>query len=270
MGSQIIFLGTAGDHFVVGKQNRASGGIVIKSEDFQFHLDPGPGTLTTAKHFGVNLRETTALFVSHAHLGHSNDMNAVISAMTHNGIDKYGVLVTNETVINGTENIKPLLTNFHKNCVEKIITPKPGQKIGIGHIEIHALHAFHDDPNTIGFKFFTPNFILSYSSDTKYSKDLVEEYKGSDIIILNTPYPFETEKRDQLDSDAVVKILQKTKPRLAIITHFGKRMFNADPLCEAREIQKKSGVQVISAKDGMVINPSSYSAHLRQKTLNLY
>ncbi len=270
MSSQIIFLGTAGDHFIVGKQQRGSGGIIIKGDDYQFHLDPGPGTLTSAKHFGVNLRETTALLVSHAHINHANDVNAVISAMTHNGLDKYGVLVASESVVDGCEGINPVLTDFHENCVEKVLTPKPGQKIGIGNIEIHALHALHNDPCTIGFKLFTPHFVLSYSSDTKYSKDLIEQYNGSDIIILNVPYPFRTDMRDILDSDAAVKILEKARPRLGILTHFGKKMFNADPLCEAREIQKKSGVQVISAKDGMVINPLSYSAELRQKTLNLY
>ncbi len=270
MEPQIIFLGTGGDHFIIGKQARASGGIILKGEDFQFHIDPGPGTLTAAKHLGINLRETNALFVSHAHLNHSNDLNAVISAMTHNGLDKYGVLIASESVVNGCDGITPVLSQFHKGCVERVITPKAGQKIGINNIEIHALHSLHTDPTTIGFKFFTPYFILAYTSDTKYSKDLIEQYMGSDILILNTTYPFETDKRELLDSDAVVRILQKTEPRLAVITHFGKKMFAADPLCEARTIQKKSGVQVISAKDGMVINPTSYSAHLIQKTLNLY
>ncbi len=190
--------------------------------------------------------------------------------MTHNGLDKYGVVVANETVVNGCDGLRPMLTDFHKNCLERVLIMKPGQKVGINNTEIHALHAFHDDPNTIGFKFFTPNFVLAYSSDTKYSKDIVEQYANSDILILNVTYPFGTDKRELLDSDAATKILQKTKPRLAVLTHFGKRMFSADPLCEAREIQKKSGVQVISAKDGMIINPTSYSAQLRQKTLNLF
>ena len=47
-------------------------------------------------------------------------------------------------------------------------------------------------------------------------------------------------------------------------------MIKADILNEARHIQKETGVQVIAAKEGMVINPISYSANLKQKTLNLY
>ena len=37
----------------------------------------------------------------------------------------------------------------------------------------------------------TADFTLSYSSDAKYSKSLIKEYEGSDIIILNVKNPFD-------------------------------------------------------------------------------
>jgi phosphoribosyl 1,2-cyclic phosphodiesterase len=86
---------------------------------------------------------------------------------------------------------------------------------------------------------------------------------------LNIVHPFNN-KENQLSSDDAVKIINKVKPKLTIITHFGIKMLKADPLYEAREIQKKTGVQIIAAKDGMVINPISYSAGLRQRTLTMY
>ena len=46
MQSKILFLGTGGDATVVGKQKRMSGGIILKIEGYQFHLDPGPGSLS--------------------------------------------------------------------------------------------------------------------------------------------------------------------------------------------------------------------------------
>ena len=51
----IIFLGTGGDEFVVGKQLRGSGGIVVQVEGYQFHIDPGPGALIKARQAGINL-----------------------------------------------------------------------------------------------------------------------------------------------------------------------------------------------------------------------
>jgi len=47
-------------------------------------------------------------------------------------------------------------------------------------------------------------------------------------------------------------------------------MLQAEPLYESREIQKTTGIQVIAAKDGMTINPVSFSATVRQKNLKSY
>ncbi len=270
MATNIIFLGTSGDSFVTGKQLRASGGIILKSEDLQLHIDPGPGAVIKSIQNGINLRANTAVLVSHAHNNHCNDVNAVVDAMTYGGFDKRGVLIANQTLVNGDEDIKPYLTEFHKKCLEKLIILKPGQKVGVEDIEIHALFAEHNDKHAIGFKFFLPDFVLSYSSDTKYSKELIKAYEGSDILILNVVAPGEEKIDFQLNTDDAVKIISKVKPKLAILTHFGMKMLKADPLYEAREIFKQTGIQVIAAKDGMIISPSSYSAQSRQKRLNLF
>ena len=59
MESQLIFLGTGGDAHLVGKSIRGAGGIILRSEDLQFHIDPGPGALVAARHYDVNIRETS-------------------------------------------------------------------------------------------------------------------------------------------------------------------------------------------------------------------
>jgi ribonuclease BN (tRNA processing enzyme) len=270
----IIFLGTGGDEYVVGKQLKGSGGIIVKVEGYQFHIDPGPGALLRAQQTGINLRENTAVLVSHAHMNHCNDVNAVLSAMSHNAMDVNGVLISNMTFANGDEEsrIQPVLTNFHKKCVERIIVAKPSQRIGIENVEIQTLKAFHKDPSAMGFKLITPKFTLTYTSDTRYSRELIDQYKKSDILVLNLVHPAgeKVKDMDNLCFDDAVKILEKTKPKLAVITHFGKRMLQADPLNEARELQKLTGVQVLAALDGMSINPVSYSADAKQRTLGVY
>ena len=268
MKSKILFLGT-GTGGASNQQLRASGGIVIQTHGYQFFLDPGPGALLRAKQFGINARLNTAILVSHAHLNHCNDVNMLISSMTHDGIDPKGVLISNKTFVNGTESINPVLSQFHQKCVERIITPEPGQKIGIENVEIHALKTKHSDPNTIGFKFFTKDFILTYSSDTGYSREVVEQYQQSDILILNMPN-FDKKSDYNLNVEEVKKIIRKVQPRLVLLTHFGLKVIHKDPLLIARSIHRETGIQTIAAKDGLLITPQSYSAELRQKTLNLY
>jgi len=268
--SNIIFLGTAGDSFVVSRQLRYSGGIILQVDDNQFHIDPGPGSLLAAKQCGVNLRANTALLVTNNDLYSSNDVNAVIDAMTYSGFDKKGVLIANKTVVNGTDRHPPALFPFYRDCLERFIVLEAGQRVGVNEIEIQALKTRHSDPNAIGLKFFTPQFTLVYSSDTRYSVEIVEEYKNSNILVLNITNPKKSDSRETLSSEDAIKIIKAVNPRLAIITHFGIKMLESDPLYEIREIQKQTGVQTIAARDGMVINPISYSVDKGQRTLQAY
>jgi len=271
MVSKIVFLGTGGDSFVIGKQIRNAGGIILKSDDLQFHIDPGPGALINAAQNHISVRENTAVFVSSNNINQCNDVNAVIDAMTYGGMDKRGVLVANNTIVNGTERIKPYLTESHKNYLERIIVLNPNQKLAIESVEIDAIVTNNtSDPNTIGFKFYTPDFVLGYTSTTAYSKELVKAYHGCDILILNVQNPGEEKSENNLNTSQAKKLITKINPKLAILTYFGIRMIKADPLYEAREIQKATGIQVLAAKDGMVIAPSSYSAKSSQKRLNLF
>ncbi len=56
-------------------------------------------------------------------------------------------------------------------------------------------------------------------------------------------------------------MISQVRPRLAIITHFGLEMLKADPLNEAREIQRITGVQTIAAQDGLIVSPGSYGRY---------
>jgi ribonuclease BN (tRNA processing enzyme) len=267
MENRILFLGTAGDEVVASKQIRASGGIIIDTEGYQFMIDPGPGALNQAKKYNVNLRETTAVLVSHTHLNHCNDVNVVLAAMSHNKLDTKGVLIASHSVVNGDEENKPYLTEFHKDCVERIIVPTAGQKIGIQDVEISILKTKHTDPKAIGFKFVTPNFSLVYSSDTGYNAELAKEYADTDILILNVVEPFDKKQDYNLSADDAVNIIKRVNPKLAIITHFGKDMIEASPVYQAREIAKATGINIIAAEDGTIINPLEYASKTRQKKL---
>jgi len=265
-----MFLGTGGDSYVVGKQVRASGGIILQVNDDQYHIDPGPGSLLMAKETGINLRANTALFVSHNHLNHCNDINAVIDAMTYGGFDKKGVLVGNNTVINGTDNHMPFLHKYYRDCLERFVVLEEGGRVGINDVEVMAIKAKHSEPNAVGYKFITPDYTLTYTGDTSYSVETISGYEGSNVLILNVPCLTKEDSQDNLCKEDAINIIKKVNPNLAIITHFGFNFLKADPLYEVREIQKETNCQVIAAKDGMVINPVSYAVEEGQKSLYKY
>ncbi len=95
MSISIRFLGTGGARFVVAKQIRASGGMWIRFGDTQVHVDPGPGALVRALGTVPPQRpaELDAIVLSHKHLDHAGDVNAMIEAMAQGGWKPRGALL---------------------------------------------------------------------------------------------------------------------------------------------------------------------------------
>jgi ribonuclease BN (tRNA processing enzyme) len=245
--------------------------MMINVDATQFHIDPGPGSLVMAKMMNLNLRETTALFVTGNELIKASDVNAVVSAMTHDGIDKKGVLVCPSSLINGTSaDMGPFINKFYNNCLERTITIDNTSKIAINDIDIEILSLESPQNISCGFRFITQNFSLAYVPDTGFSSRIGEQVENSDILILSVQDPRNGKRKEHLNSEDAEKIIKKANPQLVVITGFGTKMMQADPLYEAREIQRATGIQVIAAKDGMTINPMSFTTSVRQKSLNSY
>ena len=262
--AQIVFLGSGGGRKVTASQARATGGFVVQVGKEQIHVDPGPGAVVHAMQFGVDIKDTTMILVSHFHVDHSNDVNALIDAVTFGGKEKKGVLVTGES------SKKDNLTDFHKSVIEKYVKLRAGGKTELRKIVVNATKTEGHEADTIGYKIFTPKFVVGYTSDTGFFSKLVDEFKGCDILIVNTLKPNGMKLKGHMNSDDVVKLLKGVKPKIAVLQHFGSSMLKANPVYEAREIQKQSGVQTIAAQDGLVIDTLSYSSSLKQKTINLY
>ncbi|MBU0980487.1 MAG: MBL fold metallo-hydrolase [Nanoarchaeota archaeon] len=258
MRANIVFLGTGGDAHVVGQQLRSCGGLLITSGDTQIHVDPGPGSLIMAKACNQNLRLNTGILVTHNHLKHCNDVNQVIEAMTHAGLDKNGVLISNKTLVEGTEDLAPYLTDFHRSCLERSIILEPSRKAGINEIDIQAIAARHSDPNALSYKLIAPNFSVCITGDTGLDEDLARFY-NADVLILNVQHPGENHHDGHLCTEEAAQIVKAAKPKLAIITHFGTKMLNTDPGFEAKVIQQRSRIKTIAAADGLMVNPISFS-----------
>jgi len=66
--------------------------------------------------------------VSHSHIGHCHDINAIIDMMTYTGIDKHGVLIQSRNFSWGK---LPYITDFYNGCLEKVISMEQGRGLGL-------------------------------------------------------------------------------------------------------------------------------------------
>ncbi len=252
---KIIFLGTAGSTSVLAKHGGLSGGIIIQTDEAQLHINPGPGTITGARAAGVDLRSTIGFLVTDSNLLHCDDLNLAVDIMTFSGIERRGLLIGPNSVINGSADEHPFLSVRHKNLLEKVVILEGDNKIGIGQVEIHPIKVDAADSSAIGYKFIFPKFTLCYPGTTVYSEELVEQLKGSDILILNMQKLEKSEGEKVLDVFAVQELLRLIGPKLAILTNFEHDIMREGPIDVVREIQRSTGVQCIAAKEGLVLSP---------------
>ena len=265
--SKLVFLGTAGDLSVMGKQLRGSGGIVLQYDEMQLHLNPGPGSLVRCKQFEINPRETDIILVSRNTTLCAGDVTAQVDAMTNGGLDKKGVIVSTPQAIEGSSERTSIAQPYAQQLVERVIPLRVGDKVALNNIEITPTPTDFSDEASVGYLISTPKFLLSYVGDTRYSKKIAKAHDVADIVILNVPFPQPKGDEAGMSIDDAIKFLQDVRPILAIITGFGMKMIESDILDLIRKIQHETRVQTLAAKDGLIVNPLSFTTTLKQRKL---
>src|SRR5580704_13046236 len=184
--TSVLFLGTGGARFVVARQIRASGGMWMRFGETQIHVDPGPGALVRAlSHVPpCNPRELDGIVLSHKHLDHAGDVNAVIEAMTVGGFRKRGTVLAPRDAFEGEGTVFPYAQQFP----ERLIVSEPqGGPYVIGDVEICTSVKHIHAVETYGLHFKHNGMTISYLPCGRYFEGLAEDYTRHkpDVLIVN-------------------------------------------------------------------------------------
>ncbi len=247
---RLIFLGTAGDIEVMARQRRASGGIILLLEGSQFHLDPGPGSLLGAKLFDVAARDTVGVIATNGSILRSNDVNAVVAALTLGGLDRHGILLGSESVIEGAE---AAATRETKLLVEGVVTLASQGKVGVNHVTFYPVKTMGADKTGIGLKIATHTLLIGYTGDTAWYETMGHDYEGCDLLILNVQDPEGVKQEHRMSIGDAERLLTAVKPKAAFLTGFGNKLLDQDVVDVARQLQRKTKVDMTAATDGLVV-----------------
>ncbi len=248
----MVFLGTGGGRFVITKQLRATGGMILELDGQVIHLDPGPGALVRAKEQNVDLSRVTAVAVSHCHPDHYADAELVIEAMTSGATKKGGALIGSIHSIRGGDDYRAAVSPYHLRALAEHHAMGPGETVSIGKVQVTATPTVHGDPKGVGFV-FRGSSTIGYASDGSYYDGQEKPFAGCDYLVMNVLRPQGNTWPKHMNTDQAARLVALAKPRTAIITHFGILMLKAGPEREAAFIEGKTGIKTIAARDGMVI-----------------
>lgn len=251
----IKFLGTAGARIVVSRQLRASGGIWLSLDGTNLSIDPGPGALVKALAARPKLDLTTldGILLSHKHLDHSGDVNAMIEAMTAGTFQKRGAVFAPAEAFKND----PVILKYVRQYPQRLEVLKEKGKYRVGNLTFTTpIKHIHHNTETYGFKFKGKNLTLSYIADTKFFPGLIRAYRA-DVLVVGVLRP-EPSPLEHLCVADLKKLIRGIKPKVTIMTHFGMWMVKAKPWLVAEELSRELKTKVIAASDGLTYPLDNY------------
>jgi phosphoribosyl 1,2-cyclic phosphodiesterase len=255
LGSSILFLGSGGARFVVARQLRASGGMWMRFGATQIHVDPGPGALVRAlSHVPpCNPRELDGIVLSHKHLDHSCDVNALIEAMTSGGFRPRGTLLAPADAFE----IEPVVLPYARRFVERIeyLEPSSGP-YSIGDVDVYTSMQHVHAVRTHGLIFVYGELRVAYLPCGRYFEKLAGDYAKyrPDVLIINV-----LRYRDEMNVDHFTwpdarRVVAEVRPSVVVFQHFGTKMLEADPPKLAQRLEDELELRAIAAYDGLVVD----------------
>jgi phosphoribosyl 1,2-cyclic phosphodiesterase len=243
---KLTFIGTAGARFMVAKQLAGSGGLYLESGKTRLALDPGPGAIVHYARHNLDLTQLSGILLSHRHLDHSGDVNVMIEAMTEGGFRRRGTLFCPADALDQD----PVVLSYLRQFPREVVRVQPHGQYRLGDLEFASSSNHVHGAETYGF--VIDSGALGWVTDSQYYDRIAEDHKA-EVMVIHTVLLRSRPDLLHLGVDDVERIIRDARPRLAIITHFGMTVWQANPETVAANLSQKTGVEVRAAKDGMAI-----------------
>lgn len=221
---------------------------MLKTDETGLLIDPGPGATVYANKEEPG--DVEAVLVSHAHLDHANDAEAVIEMITE-AYDNAGAVFANRTCFEGYGDIEKRISDYHQKLCARREVMEEGESFELEGLEIRSQEMFHSDPRTQGFTVESEEKKIGFWTDTEFSEELVGFYEGCDTMIIYCTRPRGAGIESHTSLDEVPDIVEDLDVSTVIITHFGFKFLQEDLEEQKEWLKEQIEPKVIFAEDGM-------------------
>ena len=173
--------------------------------------------------------------------------------MTRGMTKRNGTIFGSTSVLKGFEKWGPCISSYHQSQSDVVVL-KPDEIVETDGIKVKGTKTDHGDPAGVGFQIDYNGFKVSYTSDTGYFDELPDYHEGADILIASVLRPGNRSIPGHMCSRNFIDMIEKIKPKVAVMTHLGLKMISNNPVVEAKKISKQTGVKTIAAFDGLSFN----------------
>jgi phosphoribosyl 1,2-cyclic phosphodiesterase len=242
---QLIFVGTGGGRMTTAFQARATGGLWVVLDGVRLHVDPGPGALAhvRSRPLGLDPGRLDAVVLTHKHLDHSGDVNAMIEAMTEGGTQRRGAILAPADAFE----VDPVILRYVRGYAASETMLEAGGSYRFGTLAVETPIRLRHPVETYGLRLVGRRHTVALISCTGYFPELADAFRA-DVLVLNVVYRNPRDETHLSVPDAG-RLIAAIRPRLAVITHFGLTMLRARPWELAQQLSQETGVRVLAARD---------------------
>jgi ribonuclease BN (tRNA processing enzyme) len=256
----IRFLGTAGTRFIMLSQRRSSGGLWFSYGGARGVIDPGPGSLVQicAADPPLAAIDINTIILTHRHVDHSSDVNALVEGMTLMSRERRGrILLTRDCVARGDS----VLLNYEAGRVRDISTHSEGARTELSPAAaVESVRHEHHGVECFGLIFRGAGLpTWGLISDTTALPDFPRRYEECGTLVINMAIPLPRARLDHMSMADVGSLLQVLHPARVILTHLGGDILDMGPDRVASALRTER-TEVTVASDGMTVDLEGQNA----------
>lgn len=229
---------------------RSSPANYLKIGEKQILVDCGPGTLLQLEKAGLPYKDIDMVFITHFHIDHISDLDALIWVYKWEGLKR-----CKDLVVVGPVGFK----KFYETYIKPLVWASPAESFDVVIKEISDKMEFknftvkcckteHTD-ESIAYKFTEKEKSLVISGDTDFSEDLVEFAKGSNVLMLECSFENSMKVNGHLTPKECGEIAKRAGVGKLILTH----LYPASPEIIRLNEAKEMFVNTTLAKDLMEV-----------------
>lgn len=259
--------------------NKYGPSILVKTNEYNLIFDVGRATLIRLKQVGLNVSDIDKIFISHMHFDHIVGLPDVwltaklwqkesLNVYGPKGLKKFCSDMIELYKIDARYRNKG---NLSLKCNEDLHNVELKEDLIVKRFSVNHGHV----RNAYGYEIIHKGKKIVYSGDTTISDNLIERAKGADVLIHEIIYApddfikknkrFQKVYKSHTNVEQIIKILNITKPKLAVITH--DLIFFESPKNILKMIKDKYNGEIIFAEDltsfdiGNTINKFNYESY---------
>lgn len=205
---------------------RYGGGFYLRYKEIGIVIDPGLNFFENFHDNHLFVQDIDVVIVTHNHIDHNNDLGKILDMdyQINKQIYYYLDKETYSKFCSDLENVEKKSDNLVNKIFPDAKKKEKTIKIpGKGEIKLLFCQTEHNCDGSFGFKIILDNTIIGYTSDTRYTDQIGDFFKDSDIIIANIS---ETNKGDILLTE-----LKKTHLGIYGVYNILKNIVKSNALC---------------------------------------